>query len=115
MLNRLVTLKSVADFSKKLTVVSGCGKPQWAKDEHCDDENNNAECNFDGGACCSDKDQLYCTICQCKSELNCAIPEWAKDEYCDDENNTPHCNFDNGACCSGNFEYCNFCECKQND
>ena len=32
---------------------SGCGSPQWANDMYCDDENNNASCNYDGGACCS--------------------------------------------------------------
>ena len=32
---------------------SGCGSTQFANDQHCDDENNNAECNFDGGACCN--------------------------------------------------------------
>ena len=31
---------------------SGCGSPQWANDMYCDDENNNASCNYDGGACC---------------------------------------------------------------
>ena len=32
---------------------SGCGSPQFANDQQCDDENNNAECKFDGGACCN--------------------------------------------------------------
>ena len=31
---------------------TGCGSPQWANDQWCDDENNNANCNYDGGACC---------------------------------------------------------------
>ena len=31
---------------------SGCGSPQYANDQWCDDENNNPSCNFDGGACC---------------------------------------------------------------
>ena len=31
----------------------GCGSPQWADDEYCDDENNNADCKYDGGACCN--------------------------------------------------------------
>merc|ERR1711971_825142 len=31
----------------------GCGSPQWANDQWCDDENNNADCNWDGGACCN--------------------------------------------------------------
>ena len=33
---------------------------------YCDDENNNDECNFDGGDCCLDIVETYfCTICQC--------------------------------------------------
>ena len=32
---------------------TGCGSPQWAEDKWCDDENNNADCNWDGGACCN--------------------------------------------------------------
>ena len=33
---------------------------------YCDDENNNDECNFDGGDCCLDNVLTdYCTKCQC--------------------------------------------------
>ena len=35
------------------TTLNGCGSPQWATDKYCDDENNNAGCNWDGGACCN--------------------------------------------------------------
>ena len=31
---------------------TGCGSPQYANDKWCDDENNNAGCNYDDGACC---------------------------------------------------------------
>merc|ERR1711997_473257 len=47
---------------------SGCGSPQWANDEWCDDENNNAECNWDGGACCFNNFSgwdHYCSDCAC--------------------------------------------------
>ena len=30
----------------------GCGSPEWAFDDWCDDENNNSGCNYDDGACC---------------------------------------------------------------
>jgi len=52
---------------------SGCGSPQWANDEWCDDENNNADCNYDGGACCSNTFggwDTYCTDCECKDPNN---------------------------------------------
>ena len=47
---------------------SGCGSPDFSNDQQCDDENNNAECNFDGGACCNNNiagwDE-FCTDCEC--------------------------------------------------
>ena len=45
---------------------SGCGNPNWVGDNFCDDENNNAECNFDGGDCCGDDvNTQYCSACEC--------------------------------------------------
>ena len=44
-----------------------CGLPEWATDESCDDENNNAGCNWDDGACCGNNvDKEYCTFCECR-------------------------------------------------
>ena len=31
---------------------SGCASPQWSNDDYCVNEDNNASCNYDGGACC---------------------------------------------------------------
>ena len=45
--------------------MTGCGSPHWATDMWCDDENNNAECNWDGGACCFNDHtgwDNYCTV-----------------------------------------------------
>ena len=34
---------------------SNCaGDENWIGDSYCDDENNNAACQFDGGDCCND-------------------------------------------------------------
>ena len=33
--------------------IGGCGSPGYANDKYCDDENNNAGCNYDDGACCN--------------------------------------------------------------
>ena len=39
-----------------------CGKPSYKGDGYCDDENNNADCAYDGGDCCgTDVDKSYCT------------------------------------------------------
>ena len=45
----------------------GCGKPESATDNFCNDENNNAACNWDGGACCNRTYgwNTYCTECKC--------------------------------------------------
>jgi len=114
----------------------GCGSPQWANDQWCDDENNNAECAWDGGACCGDDvNTQYCSACECLDPANggpttttttttttqppptdaCGSPQWANDQWCDDENNNEGCNFDGGACCfndaPGWNNYCKDCEC----
>ena len=49
-----------------ICLILGCGSPQWANDQFCDDENNNAACKFDGGACCGPNvNKKWCTKCQC--------------------------------------------------
>merc|ERR1712198_225880 len=57
--------------SSSINGTSGdCAQPQWQGDGFCDDENNNAACNWDGGDCCAltnsnaDKD-VYCDDCTC--------------------------------------------------
>ena len=43
-----------------------CGCPQWKGDNFCDDENNNAGCEWDGGDCCGDDvNTQYCSACEC--------------------------------------------------
>ena len=64
----LETTKTTASTSTTTastsTTLSGCGSPQWAKDQWCDDENNNAGCEFDGGACCNNDLVGWDTFCQ---------------------------------------------------
>ena len=43
---------------------SGC-IDNWIEDGYCDDENNNAECQFDGGDCCNNSMEnwdFYCSV-----------------------------------------------------
>merc|ERR1712051_867422 len=75
--------------------MTGCGSPHWATDQWCDDENNNADCNYDGGACCFND-----------------FSGW--DTYCDDGVlNTENCKWDGGDCCGANVNtnYCSDCQC----
>merc|ERR1712223_967798 len=76
---------------------SGCGSPQWATDEWCDDENNNAECNWDGGACCNNTGagwDNYCSACECL-DPNAGTPtcedKW-KTKKCIKKKNKNKCN-----------------------
>ena len=44
--------------------------PEYSNDTFCDDENNNEECNWDGGACCQGSLfnfhwEEYCDECEC--------------------------------------------------
>ena len=85
---------------------SGCGYPEMATDNLCDDENNNAECNYDGGACCGNDMNGwddFCTTCECldpayqpepEPPTGCVNPDFATDNTCDDENNNAECNYD---------------------
>ena len=43
-----------------------CGYPNWQGDKVCDDMNNNAGCDYDGGDCCGNfVDKSHCRLCQC--------------------------------------------------
>merc|ERR1712062_806546 len=114
---------------------TGCGSPQWQGDNFCDDENNNAECAFDGGDCCGDDvNTQYCSACEClegttaapttttaapppstEEPTACEFPPWVGDNFCDDGNNTPGCDYDGGDCCGDdvNTTYCSLCECME--
>ena len=48
---------------------SGCGFPDWANDNYCDDENNNEGCNFDNGACCFNNSENWDYYCEVSSYL----------------------------------------------
>merc|ERR1712172_210306 len=65
----------------------------WIGDNYCDDENNNAACQFDGGDCCDNSTpnwDYYCSACQCLQQESCesvgGVDNWVGDNYCDDEN-----------------------------
>ena len=42
-------------------------KCDYQGDTFCDDENNNEDCDYDGGDCCGENVKKdYCTVCECK-------------------------------------------------
>ena len=83
-------------------VIKGlCKKPLWKGDGNCDDLNNNAGCNWDGGDCCGVNNYQYCKVCKCldcefealadECVLNikntCGAKQYKGDKFCDDNNN----------------------------
>jgi len=91
---------------------SGCGSPQWKGDNYCDDENNNEECEYDGGDCCNntmDGWDNYCDACECK-DPNAGTSE------CDDELSTEECQANKDKCNRTKWrrkckDTCGFCGC----
>ena len=48
------------------TTPPACIKPNWKGDGFCDDMNNVASCDYDGGDCCGNNvDTTYCDDCEC--------------------------------------------------
>merc|ERR1711934_616354 len=94
--NQIKYCKKGKCSGKKVT--GKCGNT-YVGDGVCDDVNNNAGCNWDGGDCCGATkiyDSKYCTECECKdckAEVKdcpkagavCASPTWKGDQKCDDE------------------------------
>ena len=86
----------------------------------CNDESNNAACNYDGGDCCGSciiTDS--CTECECLNEnprnvmMNASSNPLVGNGYCNDETNNVACNFDAGECCGSciSMDYCIDCLC----
>lgn len=114
------------------SIKGGCGHAAWKGDKVCDDDNNNAGCNWDGGDCCGagNKYKPYCKKCECrdctfaaqKDDCTknimgaCGAPKYKGDDICDDNNNNAGCAWDGGDCCgsSGHADqkkYCKACKC----
>ena len=85
-------------------------------DGYCNDEANNADCDFDGGDCCgSCINTDFCSNCTCIGDtvVNEIKNPLVGDGYCNDEANTAGCNYDGGDCCGFcvNTTYCTNCSC----
>ena len=85
-------------FSK----IADCPTPLIVGDGFCNDETNNAECNYDGGDCCGTCiNTEHCTECQCLGgETNNDISNaLIGNGFCNIETNNAECNYDGGDCC----------------
>ena len=107
---------------------AGCGQKEYKGDGNCDDDNNNAGCEFDGGDCCAKSvggsvQKDYCKECKCLDPnpkgkpAGCGQEKYKDDGNCDDDNNNEGCEFDGGDCCAKSLgkavvkDYCKECKC----
>ena len=82
-------------------------------DGFCNDETNNADCQFDGGDCCGAcvvKD--HCSECACLDGAN-GMNVLIGNKFCNDETNNAECFYDGGDCCGYelNYDHCSECTC----
>ena len=68
-------------------------------DGFCNDETNNADCNYDGGDCCGSCIlNNQCTECACLGGAD-VINALIGNGFCNDETNNADCYYDGGDCC----------------
>ena len=90
--------------------------PSAVGDGFCNDETNNAACNYDGGDCCgSCVITDVCTNCMCIDETigNGISNPLIGDGFCNDETNNVHCYYDGLDCCQTPVDetFCSDCSC----
>ena len=91
----------------------------------CNDETNNADCNFDGGDCCGTcVNSKYCSKCECIGENTGIMNAFLDNGFCQDDLNHGECMFDGLDCCGyddyddpwdiapGDTALCTECLCK---
>ena len=74
----LVNAGGLIDVGKTIKALISTTKPcdgnrNWINDTYCDDNNNNVECQWDGGDCCNNMKigwNNYCTACKCLDPNN---------------------------------------------
>merc|ERR1711907_642193 len=110
---------------------STCKLENYKGDGNCDDVNNNAGCEYDGGDCCEKSlgkaiSKKYCTACKCldpnpkapkEAASTCELEQYKGDGNCDDGNNNAGCEYDGGDCCEKSLgkavskSFCTACKC----
>ncbi|CAN0440595.1 unnamed protein product, partial [Pylaiella littoralis] len=107
-------------------MVENCGYVTGLGNGYCDQDNNKAECGYDGGDCCSctctvpenewdDDYSYYCRDFACidpeatcvdddditaEMVANCGWVQGVGNGYCNQDNNNAGCGYDGGDCCS---------------
>ena len=79
----------------------GCGNVTLVGNGFCNDETNNANCNYDGGDCCAMIANISsCSECACHLIETCAAGyhPLVGNGFCNDETNIAECDYDGGDC-----------------
>ena len=100
----------------RVSYLTDCSNGALIANGHCNDETNNAECNFDGGDCCgSCINKNYCSNCTCigNADWNGVSNAVVGDGVCNDETNNGECYYDGLDCCRSpvNTTLCSDCLC----
>ena len=95
---------------------SGCDNAALVGNGFCNDETNNANCNYDGGDCCVvNANTNSCFECACRFIETCAAGyhPLVGNGFCNDDTNIAECHYDDGDCCGYNInsEHCTDCTC----
>jgi hypothetical protein len=101
-------------------LVPGCDNVALVGNGLCNDETNNANCNYDGGDCCVVNSITdYCYQCLCHFLEICAAGyhPLVGNGFCNDNTNTAECDYDGGECCgyNVNMEQCTECKCSHQE
>jgi hypothetical protein len=84
----------------------------------CNNETNNADCNYDGGDCCATNvNTTACSECVCHLLETCAAGyhTLVGNGFCNDDTNIAECDYDGGDCCGCVItEHCEDCACLGN-
>ena len=81
----------------------GCDVVALVGNGFCNDEANNAYCNYDGGDCCIMRtNNISCSECACHLLETCGsgYHPLVGNGFCDDDTNIAECEYDGGDCCS---------------
>ena len=97
-------------------LVPGCDNVALVGNGFCNDETNNADCNYDGGDCCVvNANTTHCSDCACHFLDTCAAGyhPLVGNGFCNNDTNIAECNYDGGDCCGYNIisEHCTECAC----
>ena len=106
----------VQSQEKNHSFILDCVHEEWIGDGYCNDETNNADCNYDDGDCCgSCVNKEYCSECSCLSEVTVTgqLNPLIGNGFCNPEINNAECMFDGLDCCGSDVNLI-FCT-EQND